>query len=1632
MDDIVVSKYTASAQADLTPYQPANWNDAIPVSTTQLAGTADHTYSGPYSSTQPLYFNWASANIGAATASGYTVHGEVTGTGGGSWDWTNLTTAQSQYTYLTNDQVVGPLSAGSHTFKVWVDYTGVISESNENNNYYERTITVGGTQAQADLTPYQLANWNDAIPISTTQLSGSDAHSDTGPYYNDQTLYFNWASANLGAATASGYTVHGEVTGTGGGSWDWTNITTAQNQCTFLTTDQAVGPLSADSHTFKMWVDYTGVVSESNENNNYYERTINVQQHVAAGEIHGALWNDLDGDGVWDAAELGLANWKIYIDQNGNGQWDSTEPYQLTDTNGNYAFLGLAAGTYLVGEVPQAGWTQTYPGTNGAFAAHATVVNVAPGVTSDAPDSGEQQAVEVGPVTSSDTGAATLPVLPRQYDLENLNGYLTEPATGDPWNIAQQYLADHAGQLGLTSGELANLTITDRYTDADTHITHIYLRQEYNGLEVSDANFVVNVTGDGRLINVAGGFVSNLNYAASAVQPRPQLTAAKALQALAAPLGLATDSTIATAAQGAALGVDQATTLEASQLSLDPIPADLQYVPDPDGGVVLAWDYVLRTPDGEHWYDVSADASTGKLLEASDWVDHASYNVFVRPTESPSDGSRSIVTDPQDPNASPYGWHDTNGSPGAEYTDTRGNNVFAQEDHAANNSNNGFRPDGGSTLNFNFPLDLTQSPTVYESAAITNLFYWNNLCHDIHEAYGFTEAAGNFQVDNYTGQGLGNDPVMADAQDGSGTDNANFATPPDGNSPRMQMYLWDLTTPYRDGDLDDQIMVHEYGHGVSNRLVGGPSNTDALTATQSAGMGEGWSDWWGLMFTQKSSDTQMAQYPVGTYVEGQPPSGGGIRRYPYSFDMTVDPLTYGDIRTNSEVHQEGEVWCAALWDMNWLLIDKYGFNANIASGYSPGMHGNILALKLVMDSLKLVPVNPTFLQARDAILLADQNLTGGANQTAIWTAFARRGMGYSANDGGDANSTNVTEAFNMPLPGIHRITLPTSSSVVTGVNFGNVIATTVTLVVSPAAVAEDGATNLTYTFTRSGTTSGASTVNFSVAGTADDATDYVLSGSGVSYNAAAYTGTVTILDGSSTATVTVDPSADGVVEPNETVVLTVTPGTGYTVGSPGVATGTILNDDTPPQVTGVFVSGTAWTSGFLHTVNPGPALGYAIPVGSGAQLLTLPWGNINQLKVVFNKNVVIDKSDLDLVGINVSQYDIADGTFAYDSTAFTATWTLPIGPPAVLLDNDKFLLELNADGADPIHDAAGNRLDGEWTNPTSTTQASSSTYPSGDGTPGGNFLLRFNVLPGDASQDSITGLADLNTLLTYYGKSGMTWTQGDFTGDGVVGLADLNTLLTYYGKTLPAGEPTPKLFPAGASWVAISVPTAGSSASALSVAPVTTLDMPATSPGAEAAVPAIAGASRSAPAYLVRELQPAALRSLPAQVSPSPSTVIATASPVVATALPVIATALPATPPGIPLTLHDFKPVVSEATAHWAGTGPDAAPAQKLAPEPSVLGDLSGSALGKAAGDRVDLDTNAAGDGWLVDSTPAWEEELTPAQNNQPLQAVDPRVVDRMDLSTVAEHELGPIAGFNDLDALTDDVVSGVLGTGIR
>ncbi len=132
------------------------------------------------------------------------------------------------------------------------------------------------------------------------------------------------------------------------------------------------------------------------------------------------------------------------------------------------------------------------------------------------------------------------------------------------------------------------------------------------------------------------------------------------------------------------------------------------------------------------------------------------------------------------------------------------------------------------------------------------------------------------------------------------------------------------------------------------------------------------------------------------------------------------------------------------------------------------------------------------------------------------------------------------------------------------------------------------------------------------------------------------------------------------------------------------------------------------------------------------------------------------------------------------------------------------------------------------------------------------------------------------------------------------------------------------------------------------------------------------------------------------------------------------------------LTTAELQPIVNAAIDRWTSAGLDAATAAKLRQVQFAIGDLPGGTLGEEQANLIRLDSDAAGHGWFVDSTPGSDEEFASSAGSPQLQAVDPRAVDHIDLLTVVEHELGHVVGLADLDALADDVMSGVLGVGIR
>ena len=222
--------------------------------------------------------------------------------------------------------------------------------------------------------------------------------------------------------------------------------------------------------------------------------------------------------------------------------------------------------------------------------------------------------------------------------------------------------------------------------------------------------------------------------------------------------------------------------------------------------------------------------------------------------------------------------------------------------------------------------------------------------------------------------------------------------------------------PDRDSDLDNGVIAHEYGHGISNRLTGGPGVIGCLnTAVHLEHMGEGWSDFYGLVLTTSPSDTATTSRGVGSYVSFQPADGPGIRPTPYSTLMSVNPSTYDSIKDTvniSQPHGVGYVWNTMLWEVYWNLIAKYGYNPNVYDDWFTG--GNNLAIQLVTDGMKFQPCGPGFVDGRDAILTADRALTGGANQCEIWRGFAKRGLGTGAVQGLSTSRTDNSQNFSVP------------------------------------------------------------------------------------------------------------------------------------------------------------------------------------------------------------------------------------------------------------------------------------------------------------------------------------------------------------------------------------------------------------------------------------------------------------------------------------------------------------------------------------------------------------------------------------------------------------------------------------------
>ncbi|MBK8259638.1 MAG: M36 family metallopeptidase [Polyangiaceae bacterium] len=664
-------------------------------------------------------------------------------------------------------------------------------------------------------------------------------------------------------------------------------------------------------------------------------------------------------------------------------------------------------------------------------------------------------------------------------------GPLTPPSVEAPSVIASDFL--------VTRGLVKSLDGLSIEPYSNGRFTHVKVAQTIDGLRVHGAYAKIALSEDGEIVQVMERLAKGeVELEETEISPRQALDAAMAHLNY-------TEATSEVEVQG-----NITRFAPTGELYNPPTVEQVAYLDDDGtahaGFLVETWS--LKGNQLNH----TIVGAAGEIVSVENRTANDSYKVFV---EDPGKGAQTVVNGPGAGNTeSPSGW--LSGS--QKTTLIAGNNARAYLDASpANNS-----PDSGGTTvsngNFLTTADLAQQPsiTANKAVAVQNLFYLNNVLHDVLYSHGFTESNGNFQTNNFGKGGAGNDRVNAEAQDGGGLDNANFATPSDGSSPRMQMYLWSGTMPngatvvsgltygtygstfgpalttngvtgalavYNDntgvtsdaceaaasgsltgkvaivdrgtctftvkvknaqlagaigvliannvpdgafgpsgtdntisipsgmvtqsdgttlkglagtsanlkknpvtplkldGDLDSDIVYHEYGHGLSWRMIGGMSGKLA------GAVGEGASDV--LAYLLNGDDR------VGEYAYGIP---GGIRRYPY----TNYPLTYSDV-TGAEVHNDGEVYAGAMW----RVLENY-----LAAG--------LTSTQLLDDFVKgmdFTPSTPAFEDMRDGML---QATAGTGRECHIWHGFAASGIGVGADGVATSSSVTITESFTLP------------------------------------------------------------------------------------------------------------------------------------------------------------------------------------------------------------------------------------------------------------------------------------------------------------------------------------------------------------------------------------------------------------------------------------------------------------------------------------------------------------------------------------------------------------------------------------------------------------------------------------------
>jgi extracellular elastinolytic metalloproteinase len=593
-----------------------------------------------------------------------------------------------------------------------------------------------------------------------------------------------------------------------------------------------------------------------------------------------------------------------------------------------------------------------------------------------------------------------------------IDGFLTGPSTRKPENIAMDYIRGHADVFGLSSAAVSGLVLRQKYVDI-AGITHLSYVQQVGGVTVFGNGVKAHITKKGQLLQVDGSPVPNLPASFTV----PSLTAQQARDKAVEDVFGSSKASILKSASTA----DRQTSFSNGDQAKLVIFETLS-------GPQLAWQ-TITMKEGF----ISVIGANGRALFRQSMVAKDSATTWDNYPGAPVGGTQ------QNRDLTGPGWLPKNsprlaGNVAHVFLDINDNDVADAGEEVPPSGNKSFAypftPFGGANCVTGFVCswdpDTAFSWQTNKNQDAVQMFYFLGKMHDhlLKNPIGFTRTAGNFEAvdgDAVSGNAIdGANITGAGFPDGNHVDNANMSTPPDGISPRMQMYLFHQPgtlfpdeDPFIAGNSGDEadIVYHEYTHGLSNRLVVDANGVSTLGNLQAGSMGEAWSDWYATdflvnegFFTDTAADGDLR---IGPYVgwgndliRTQPVDcsvGSTSAACPGTPGAGPGGYTYGDfgrIIGAPEVHADGEIWAETLWDLRKAI-------------------GSKLAESLVTRAMELSPANPSMLDERNSILAADLAVNGGKKQKQIWTVFAGRGMGWFAGSV-DGDDTTPVEDFSMP------------------------------------------------------------------------------------------------------------------------------------------------------------------------------------------------------------------------------------------------------------------------------------------------------------------------------------------------------------------------------------------------------------------------------------------------------------------------------------------------------------------------------------------------------------------------------------------------------------------------------------------